>query len=69
MVGAFVFDFNDIQISINEANKFCDEALNRGVLVIKTGRESVKLAPPLLISKKSLFKAFSIFDDILNRTN
>ena len=31
----------DIQKSINVANEFCEIALDKGLLVIKTGRESV----------------------------
>ena len=66
MVGAFVFDFKDSDKSIEFANNFCEQALLSGVLVIKTGRESVKLSPPLLINKRNIDKAFNIFDEILN---
>ena len=66
MVGAFVFDFKDSDKSIEFANIFCEKALLSGVLVIKTGRESVKLSPPLLINKRNIDKAFNIFDEILN---
>ena len=65
MVGAFIFDFDDIEKSIFVANHFCEAALKKGILVIKTGRESVKLSPPLIIKKNSICKAFEIFDVIL----
>ena len=65
MVGALVFDFDDIEKSISLANNFCEAVLEKGILVIKTGRESVKLSPPLIIRQKSIFRAFEIFDMIL----
>lgn len=69
MVGALVFDFNNKEKSIEIANKFCELALSTGILVIKTGRESVKLSPPLLIQKKNIIKAFQQFEAILNSIN
>ena len=42
MVGALVFDIEDVKTSISYANQFCRDALDSGVLVIKTGRASVK---------------------------
>jgi len=63
MVGALVFDLKDNSTEV--ANRFCSKALEAGVLVIKTGRESVKLSPPLVISRESLDKAFDIFEYIL----
>ena len=59
-------DFEDNKKSIEFANNFCEKALLSGVLVIKTGRESVKLSPPLLINKRNIDKAFKIFDNIIN---
>ena len=66
MVGALVFDFKNKEESIEIANKFCEFALTSGILVIKTGRESVKLSPPLLIKKENIIKAFEKFEAILN---
>jgi len=65
MVGAFIFDLDDLEKSILFANHFCEAALKKGILVIKTGRESVKLSPPLIIKKNNIYKAFEIFDMIL----
>ena len=67
MVGALIFEMKNKEISIENANKFCSDALSLGVLVIKTGRESVKLSPPLLIDKKSIYKTFDIFNLILKK--
>ena len=71
MVGSIVFhDSNKSHSSGTDlANRFVDLAFQRNVLVIRTGRESVKLAPPLTITTKSLTRAFSVFNDVLQSMN
>ena len=69
MVGALVFDLGNKEESIKAANIFCEKVLEEGVLVIKTGREAVKLSPPLLINKKSILKAFESLEKILININ
>ena len=69
MVGALVFDFKENKKGVEMANRFCDEALKSGVLVIKTGREAVKLSPSLLIKEVSVNKVFDVFEKILNKFN
>ena len=58
MVGAIVFD--NRELSVENANLLYKKCIEKGLLLIKTGRESVKLAPPLNISKRNLLKAFNI---------
>ena len=67
MVGSIVFhNIENSQSSGTDlANRFVDLAFERNVLVIRTGRESVKLAPPLTITSKNLTRAFSAFNDVL----
>jgi 4-aminobutyrate aminotransferase-like enzyme len=65
MVGALVFDLGSKEESIKAANIFCEKVLEDGVLVIKTGREAVKLSPPLLINKRNIIKAFKTLEKIL----
>ena len=43
----------------------CQICLNKGLLVCNTGRESVKLGPPLIIDKKTLLKATNIIKETL----
>ena len=66
MVGAIIFDNEIKEEGIKEANKFCEIALNKGLLVIKTGLHSVKLAPPLSMKKKYIEKGFNIIDNTLD---
>ena len=69
LVGALVFESRNISNSVKMANNFCEEALNEGVLVIKTGREAVKLSPSLLIKKENIIKAFNVFNKVLHNFN
>jgi acetylornithine/succinyldiaminopimelate/putrescine aminotransferase len=63
MVGAFLFyDENENFPLIEKANEFVDACLANGLLVIRTGRESVKIAPPLSMSPEDISYAFKIFD-------
>jgi 4-aminobutyrate aminotransferase-like enzyme len=34
--------------------------LQRGLLVVHTGRESIKLAPPLMISEEAMMEGLSV---------
>lgn len=38
------------------ADKVCEKALDYGLLVVKTGRESIKIGPPLIIEEKTLLR-------------
>jgi len=40
----------------NLCDKICQEAMRRGLLVVHTGRESIKLAPPLCITEEALLE-------------
>jgi len=50
------------------ANIFCNQSLKNKLLVCNTGRESVKLGPPLIINKKQLIEALNIIDISLDKT-
>ena len=50
------------------ADLFCNECLKHKLLVCNTGRESVKLGPPLIINKKQLIEALNIIDISLDKT-
>jgi 4-aminobutyrate aminotransferase-like enzyme len=40
--------------TVDLASKVCFKAMNKGLLVIKTDRDSIKIMPPLVISEKDL---------------
>ena len=53
-------------------SKLCDviseKAFQKGLLVVHTGRESIKLAPPLSISKDALFEGVSVLDECIKES-
>ena len=65
LVAALIFlDESDYPLS-----KLCDKiselAFQRGLLVVHTGRESIKLAPPLSISKEALLEGLDVLDSAI----
>jgi len=55
-------DFNGIDKS-KFASKVCEISMRKGLLVVHTGRESIKLGPPLIISDRALCEAISVLDE------
>ena len=49
------------------ANYVSKECLLSGLLVCNTGRESIKLGPPLTIDKKGIKKAIQILDKAITK--
>lgn len=47
-------------------NNICQEAMRRGLLVVHTGRESIKLAPPLCINEDALLEGISVFEEAVD---
>ena len=51
---------------LNElCSQICEECMRRGLLVVHTGRESIKLAPPLCISQEALLEGIEVLDEVL----
>ena len=44
------------------ASKVCERAMQKGLLVVHTGRESIKLAPPLTIPDDALEEGIDTLD-------
>ena len=51
----------------NIANKICDECFAKGLIVIKTGREALKIAPPLTITKEALEEGISVIEKAVKK--
>lgn len=43
-------------------DSICEKAMQRGLLVVHTGRESIKLAPPLSITEDALLEGLNVLD-------
>jgi 4-aminobutyrate aminotransferase-like enzyme len=53
----------------NSLNDLCDviseKAFQKGLLVVHTGRESIKLAPPLSITEEALLEGIEVLDECI----
>ena len=56
----------------NPLSKLCDliseKCLQRGLLVVHTGRESIKLAPPLMISEEAMIEGLDVLRQAITDT-
>jgi len=47
------------------ASKVCEKAMQKGLLLVHTGRESIKIGPPLIIPDEALEEGLDIFDEAI----
>jgi len=59
LVGAIIFNTTE------QANKVVQKAFEKELLLVKTGRESIKIGPPLVINSREIFKGINIIDDCI----
>ena len=45
------------------ASRICERAMQKGLLLVHTGRESIKLGPPLTISDEALVEGLDVLDE------
>ena len=50
----------------NLCDSICEKAMQRGLLVVHTGRESIKLAPPLSITEDALLEGLNVLDECIH---
>ena len=63
LIAAVIFrDFKSKKPLVDLTNRICDNCLKNKLLVVKTGRESIKIGPPLIIKQKNLLKGIKIFE-------
>ena len=65
LVAGLIFMDNDNNPLGEFCNKVCDLALKRGLLVVRTGRESIKLAPPLVITEEALIEGLDVLESCI----
>lgn len=65
LVAALIFsDPQNIPL-ISLCDRICELAMHRGLLVVHTGRESIKLAPPLTITKDALLEGLQVLEETI----
>ena len=55
-------DFNGLTKN-GIASQISEKCMQKGLLVVHTGRESIKLGPPLIITDEALLEAMSVFEE------
>lgn len=61
--GIFIFKKNENELDDLIVNKICEKAMQKGVFSICTGRGTIKLGPPLTISKSALIEGLNVYDE------
>ena len=48
------------------ASRVCEKAMQKGLLLVHTGRESIKIGPPLTIPDDALHEGIDVLDEVLS---
>jgi 4-aminobutyrate aminotransferase-like enzyme len=68
LIASVIFtDFNKLSKS-ELASRISEKCMQKGLLVVHTGRESIKLGPPLTITDEALYEAMEIFEESIYDT-
>ena len=63
LVSALIFkDINENPLS-NLCDKICERAMQKGLLLVHTGRESIKIAPPLSITEEAMLEGMQVLKE------
>jgi len=67
MIGVELIEDSKKTPAAKKRNRLIEEAFKRGLLLLGAGESSLRLAPPLIISKGQIDKGLSIFEDSLKK--
>jgi 4-aminobutyrate aminotransferase-like enzyme len=65
LLAAIIFIDKDGNALSNLCDVVSEKAFQKGLLVVHTGRESIKLAPPLCITEEALLEAIEVLDECI----
>jgi len=65
LVAGVIFTDPDGKPLTHLCDKIAELCMQKGLLVVHTGRESIKLAPPLIITKEALLEGLSVFKEAI----
>jgi len=65
MVAAMIFQSPQGEPLSSLCDTVCEQAMRRGLLLVHTGRESIKVAPPLCIAEDALDEGISVLRDVI----
>ena len=67
LIAAIIFKKNTMVEDINTfTSKIAERCMQKGLLVVHTGRESIKIGPPLTITENALKEGLSVLDESIN---
>jgi 4-aminobutyrate aminotransferase-like enzyme len=64
IASVIVHDLNNLSKS-ELASRISEKCMQKGLLVVHTGRESIKLGPPLTIKDDALLEAMGVFEEVI----
>lgn len=65
LVAAVIFNDPEGNPLASLCDKICEFGMHRGLLTVHTGRESIKLAPPLSINEEALLEGLATFESCI----
>lgn len=68
-IAALIIKSNQQKTADQRATEICEKALDSGLLLVKTGRESIKIGPPLTIDEPTLVRGLEILQECLRAFN
>jgi len=67
MIGVELVEDSQKTPATEKRNKLLDEAFKKGLLLLGAGESSLRLAPPLIITREEIDTGLSIFEDSLKK--
>lgn len=66
LVAAVIFRESSNGMAVNEfTSRVAERCMQKGLLVVHTGRESIKLGPPLTIAEDALVEGIGVLDEAI----
>ena len=65
LIAALIFDLNSTNNIKKILKSIVEKCLRQGLLVVYTGRESIKIGPPLTITKSALIEGINVLDQAI----
>ena len=66
MLAALIITDPDSDNAGGLASRICESALRKGLLLVHTGRESIKIGPPLTIPEDALLEGLGVLEEAFN---
>jgi 4-aminobutyrate aminotransferase-like enzyme len=66
LIASLIFNDYSKHTKSELASQVSEKCMQKGLLVVHTGRESIKLGPPLIITDEAMLEAVQIIDESNN---